>query len=171
MNETLKVIMTRRSVRNFSEKRIKREDLDAILDAAIYAPSGMNRQTWQFTAITDREKIKELASMIERKMDREGYDFYQPDVLVISSNERDSKWGPEDNACGLENIFLSAWSLGIGSVWINQIRDICDDPEVREMLRQWGVPDGHAVYGAAALGYPAEDPPVQVEKTGAIKVI
>ncbi len=171
MNETLKTIMTRRSVRSFSEKKIKKEDLDAILKAAIYAPSGMNRQTWQFTAITDRKKIQQLAAMIEEKTDREEYDFYKPDVLIISSNERDSKWGPEDNACGLENIFLAAWSLGIGSVWINQIRDICDEPEVRNLLREWGIPDNHTVYGAASLGYPDREPPAYVEKTGIIQIV
>ena len=42
-------------------------------------------------------------------MDREGYDFYDPAVLIIPSNERDSRWGPEDNACALENIFLAAY--------------------------------------------------------------
>ena len=108
MNETLKNIFTRRSVRSFNDRPIKDEDLDLILKAAVYAPSGMNRQTWQFTAVTNREKIQQLAMLIEKKLDRKGYDFYRPVAIIIPSNERDSRWGIEDNACAMENIFLSA---------------------------------------------------------------
>ena len=97
MNETLKTILTRRSVRSFQSRKIERPDLELILKAATYAPSGMNRQTWQFTAVTDRDEIRKLAKLIEVEMDREGYDFYDPAVLIIPSNERDSRWGPEDN--------------------------------------------------------------------------
>lgn len=171
MNETVKTILTRRSVRSFQKREVRREDLELILKAASYAPSGMNRQTWQFTAVTDTEKIGRLAKLIESKLEREGYDFYSPAVLIIPSNERDSRWGPEDNACALENIFVAAWSLGIGSVWTNQIREVCDEPEVRALLREWGIPDSHVVYGTAALGYPAEEPPEKVDKRGVIRII
>ena len=109
--------------------------------------------------------------MCIRDRDREGYDFYDPAVLIIPSNERDSRWGPEDNACALENIFLAAWSLGIGSVWTNQVREVCDRPEVRNLLRKWGIPDTHVVYGTAALGYPTESCLKEVEKRGIIRII
>ena len=58
MNQVMENILTRRSVRGFNEKPIPREELEQILKAATYAPSGMNRQTWQFTAILNQEKIK-----------------------------------------------------------------------------------------------------------------
>ena len=70
----------------------------------------------------------------------------------------------EDNACALENMFLAAHSFGIGSVWINQMRDICDEPEVREMLRSWEIPDSHRVFGMAALGYAAASEKKRSEK-------
>ncbi len=171
MNETLKNIFTRRSVRSFNDRPIKDEDLDLILKVAVYAPSGMNRQTWQFTAVTNREKIQQLAMLIEKKLDRKGYDFYRPAAIIIPSNERDSRWGIEDNACAMENIFLAAHSLGIGSVWINQVRLVCDDEEVRQLLRSWGVPDDHVVYGTVALGYTDSEPLLTAEKRGIIKIV
>ena len=171
MNEVIKNLLSRRSIRSFSERHISREDLEIILKAAAYAPSGMNKQTWQFTAITDRNKIERLADVVGKALQREGYDFYKPDVLIIPSNERTSPWGPEDNACALENIFLAAHSLGIGSVWINQLRTICDLDEVREMLHQWQIPNDHVVYGIAALGYAAGPEPAEPEKTGVIRII
>ena len=130
MNEVIRNLLTRRSVRSFTEEHIKREDLDLIIKTALYAPSGCNMQTWQFTVVTDRLKIQRLAAAVGKALGREGYDFYSPDVLIIPTNERESRWGMEDDACALENIFLAAHSLGIGSVWINQLRGICDEPEI-----------------------------------------
>lgn len=118
--------------------------------------------------MTDREKIQKLAAVVEKELNRPGYDMYAPEVIIIPSNERDSRFGKEDNACALENIFLAAHSFGIGSVWINQIRDICDAPAARALLKEWGVPDSHVVYGIAALGYPAPAPEKEIHKTGKI---
>ena len=75
MNAVMENILTRRSTRAFEKKPIPTEELDQILQAAIYAPSGMNRQTWQFTVVTDTEKIQELASAIGKALGREGYDM------------------------------------------------------------------------------------------------
>lgn len=171
MNEVISNLLTRRSVRAFTEKRIPNDDLKTILKAALYAPSGMNRQTWQFTAVTNREKIQMLADAIGKELRRENYNFYLPDVLIIPSNERESRWGREDNACALENIFLAAHALGIGSVWINQLQGICDVPEIRALLHKFGIPENHVVYGMAALGYAKEEPKNDITKTGKIHIV
>lgn len=170
MNAVMECLLTRRSTRAFEQKEIPADVLEQILETAIYAPSGMGRQTWQFTAVTDRNKIQQLAAAVEKELGREGYNMYEPEVIIIPSNERDSRYGMEDNACALENIFLAAHSFGIGSVWINQIRDICDLPSVRSLLKEWGVPDNHVVYGIAALGYPAPAPAKEIHKTGKIVI-
>ena len=61
MNEVLNNILTRRSIRKFKPVQIKDEELDLILKAAIYAPSGMNKQSWKFTVLQNKEKIEVLA--------------------------------------------------------------------------------------------------------------
>lgn len=153
MNQTMETLLTRRSIRKFKEQSIPQEELELIVQAALHAPSGMGRQTWKFTVLRNREKIQNLAKVIEKVLDRPGYDLYQPDVLIIPSNLRDSKFTKEDNACALENIFLAAKSFGIGSVWINQLQDICDQAEVRAVLDTLEIPSDHVVTGMAALGY------------------
>ena len=171
MNEAIKNILERRSVRKFGDKPIPAEELDLIIKAGLYAPSAMNKQTWQFTVLTKTEDIQELAKAIEKQLDREGYDMYKPTALIIPSNARDSKYGRDDNACALENIFLAASSLGIGSVWINQLHGICDEPEIRALLDKYGIPADHIVFGMAALGYSAETEPRVVERIGQVKII
>ena len=171
MNEVIRNLLTRRSVRKFTDKKIPREELDILLKVALAAPSGMNKQTWQFTAVTDTEKIQKLAAVVGKALDRENYDIYKPAALIIPSNLRESAWGMEDNACALENIFLAAHSLGIGSVWINQLRHCCDEPEVRAILTEWGIPEDHVIYGIAALGYSACQTVGEVDKIGVVKII
>ena len=171
MNEVMENILSRRSVRAFQEKEIPDDVLKQILQAALYAPSGQGKQTWHFTAVCDRQKIQTLARIIAKELGRDSYDFYNPEVIIIPSNLRDSRHGMEDNACALENIFLAAHSFGIGSCWINQLRLFCDQPEIRQILHDWGVPDDHTVYGIAALGYPAPDSTRPVNKIGQITII
>lgn len=170
MNETLNTILTRRSTRKFLNKPIPKEELELIIKAGLHAPSGMGRQTWQFTVVKNRDKIQSLASVIRKVLEREGYDMYQPEVVIIPSNEKDSPFGREDDACAMENIFLAAHSMGIGSVWINQLQGICDYPEVRDALTALGIPESHIVYGMAALGY-ADDVKTEKERTGKVVVV
>lgn len=170
MNETLNTILTRRSTRKFLNKPIPKEDLELIIQAGLHAPSGMGRQTWQFTVVKNRDKIQLLASVIRKVLEREGYDMYQPEVVIIPSNEKDSPFGREDDACAMENIFLAAHSMGIGSVWINQLQGICDHPEVRDILSDFGIPENHVVYGMAALGY-ADDCKTEKERIGKVVVV
>ena len=171
MNEVIKNILERRSVRKFSDKQIPDEELDLIIKAGLYAPSAMNKQTWKFTVLTKPDDIQELAKVISKYIDREGYDMYKPALLIIPSNSKDAKFGRDDNACALENIFLAACSLGIGSVWINQLNGICDEPEIRALLDKYGIPADHVVYGMAALGYSAETELRVIDRVGQVKII
>ncbi len=161
MNEVLQNILTRRSVRKFKEEQIKEDELDLILKAGTYAPSGMNKQSWQFTVIQNKEKIESLAKVVREALGRDvGYNFYAPPTLIMLSNEKDNTNGLADCSCALENIFLMANSLGIGSCWINQLKTICDEKEVREVLTNIDIPENHIVWGMASIGYP-----VSIEKT------
>ena len=157
MNEVIRNIKNRRSVRAFSDRVIEKELLLEIADCARYAPSGMNGQPWNFCVVQDKSIIKELALCIEKDLGRENYDFYGPDALIIVSCDRDSRFELLDGSCALQNIFLAAASLGIGSVWINQLRNTCDSEECRKVLNRLGVPSNYRVVGTAALGYPAAE--------------
>ena len=158
MNEVFENIMSRRSVRAFTDQQISKEDLLTIARAGVHAPSGMNRQSWKFTILNQQDKIQKLAQAIAKKLDRgAAYNFYEPNAIILVSNERDNSNGLADSACALENIFLMAHSLGIGSVWINQLKLICDEPEIRPLLDELEIPSSHIVYGIAALGYAKEE--------------
>ena len=166
MNDVMKAILGRRSIRKFSGKAIPESVLADLVDAALHAPSGMGRKTWKFTVITDKSAINELVKAISVQLGRTGYDMYAPTALIIPSNLKDSPFGKEDNACALQNIFLAAESYGVGSVWINQLQGICDTEVIRPVLNKFGIPENHVVYGLAALGYADETLPKPAYKNG-----
>ncbi len=171
MNEVLQNILTRRSVRDFSDQTISKEHLETLIKAGLSAPSGRGRQTWKFTGILNQAIITDLATTLGTLLGREGYDFYKPSALILVSNESDSPWGRDDNACALQTIFLAAHSMGIGSVWINQFLDQCDNSELRNILDNLGIPSNHTIYGVAALGYSMSEPKGMVEKIGTYTII
>ena len=154
MNETLQTIKARRSVRAYMEQQVSAEDLNLILEAATYAKS-------------DDPHTR------ERGHSQTYCCYYHAPTLVIVSNEPTQWWAAMDCACALENIFLAAKSLGIGSCWINQLGQTCDDPDVRAFLTKLGVPESHKVYGCAALGYAPADAPVKEKKVkeGTVTII
>ena len=153
MNDVIKTILNRRSSRAFSDRNISREDLELIVSAGMHAPSGKNLQKWKFTVVQRQDIISEIAQVLEKALSRPGYDLYKPNALILVSNEETNPHGVSDCSCALENIFLAAESLGIGSVWLNQFKGICNEPEVRAVLDKLNVPKDHVVIGVAALGY------------------
>ncbi len=171
MNEVINNIMTRRSIRDFTDKKIEKADMELLIKCALTAPSGANRQTWKMTGVLNQELIKKIYTVIGKVLGNEKYNMYLPTALIIPSNEKDSKWGRDDNACALQNIALAGHSIGIGSVWINQFVGICDVKEVRQLLTELNIPKTHDVYGIAALGYSANEPLGEKEKTGIFGII
>jgi nitroreductase len=182
LNEVLENIKSRRSVRTYTEQQVSAENLNLILEAATYAPSGMNFQTWHFTAIQDADILRELNEKIkgafaksdEPRLQERGHSetyccYYHAPTLIIVSNEPTQWWASMDCACAMQNIFLAA----IGSCWINQLGQTCDDPDVRAFLMKLGVHENHRVYGCAALGYAPEGAPMKDKKLaeGTVTVI
>ncbi|MBR5473966.1 MAG: nitroreductase family protein [Lachnospiraceae bacterium] len=170
MSHVFENICARRSRRSFTDQVISAEHMDLLVQAALHAPSGMNMQSRQITVVRNREKIDRLATLIREELNREGYDMYRPTALIMLSDETANTNGLADCACALQNIFLEAEDLGIASVWINQLKMICDAPKVREMLDELQIPANHTVWGMAALGYSEDVPKARVIK-GVVKYV
>lgn len=134
-NEVIENIMTRRSIRNYKEGAVARETMDEILNCGINAPSGMNRQSWEVRVIDKPETIAKFKSLLvasnpETKAEAVEGCFRGAPTLVFVANDPSYDFSPID--CGLlsENIMLSAWSLGVGSVCLGSpIRYLVKSPE------------------------------------------
>ena len=190
-NEVLTCIHGRRSTRSFDSVQISPEQLDTLLDAAIWAPSGGNNQTWLFTALQNKEKLLHLNKLVseafqtwvpdddypgkhamKERSSKEGFNFFhRAQTLIIASNRPNYANAMADCALALQNIFLAAHSMGLGSCYINQLHWLRYDSNVREYLHELGIPKEHVICSAAAVGHIAAESSAPPRKDGTVHII
>ena len=161
-------LLTRRSVRKYTDRQVEDEKLDKVLTAGLYAPTGMNNQAPILVAVRDKETRDKLSRMNAAVMGTSGDPFYgAPCVIVVLSNPERMTW-VEDGSLVLGNLMNAAHSLGLGSCWIHRARECFDTPEGKALLRAWGVPENYRGVGNCILGYAAEEPEAKPRKSGRI---
>lgn len=162
MSGIIKVIKERRSTRAFKPSPISIEAIKEILEAGLWAPSGMGKQDWHFTVIHNASKVEQLYQAVGVADHRnESYSFYGAPTVIIASAPRENTNALLDAGAAVQNMLLMAQTLGVGSCWINQVRASCDVEEVRVLLREFGVQDTHMVTATIALGYIAKETQAQ----------
>ncbi len=162
MNEVIKAMLERRSVRKFKPDMPKKEDIDAIIEAGLYAPSGMNRQSAIIVAVTDKEFRDKLAADNGKIRGKEGEDpFYGAPVVLIVLARKDAFTGIYDGSLVMGNLLLAAHSLGLGSIWIHRAKEEFETEEYKKLLVDLGVDGEYQGIGHCAIGYadcPTPDP-------------
>lgn len=165
VNETLKVIKQRRSIRSYKDEQIKEEELQAVLEAGLYAPNAGD-QAWHFTVIQNRELLnklnhaaKEAAKQTDLQHLRDlGHNeefnclYNAPTLIIVSGDEQAPVPLEADCAAATQNMLLAAESIGLGSCWIFFVTLAFNLPQGNE-LRKALLPEGFKPYYAVLLGY------------------
>lgn len=154
-NETLNVIKSRRSVRNYKSDKVPDELLNAVLEAGTYAPTGGGRQSPTVIAVTSEKYRRLIAKLNAEIMGTNTDPYYGAPVVILVLAEGSASTFVEDGSCVLENMMLAAAALGLGAVWVHREREIFDSPKGKELLIEWGLPKTLRGVGSIALGYPA----------------
>ena len=158
MNETLKVLETRRSCRSFKQDPVKEEDLKAIIKAGTYAATGMGKQSPIIIAVTDK-KLRDELSEENRKIGGwdEGYDpFYGAPVILIVLAKKDIPTHVYDGSLVMGNLMNAAESLGVASIWIHRAKEEFESDFGKSILKRLGISDDYEGIGHCALGYAVE---------------
>lgn len=148
MEEVIKLLKERRSIRKYQKKEVPENIIKGIIDCARFAPSAINIQPWEFIVITDGEMRKKIADITD-------YGKFIADApLCIAVFCKDTKYYLEDGSAATTYILLAAKAYGLGSCWVagdkkNYASDIRKLP---------GVPDGYKLVSLISIGYPAENP-------------
>ena len=183
--ETERVLLERRSIRAYlTDKPVEREKLDKVLKAGAYSPTAMNNHDRQFIAITSKSLLDRLNEIVEEISDEatvtrikgrsdngEFNFFYGAPVLIVVASKADGLRPISDSAVALENMFLQAYDLGLGSCWINQLTDKTEIPQIKAYLTELGLKEGYAVYGCCALGYGAVEGRISKPKASEIIIV
>lgn len=160
-NAVIENIMSRRSIRKYKEGPVARETMQTILECGINAPNGMNRQSWEVRVVDDPEVMNEIISLMAASNPDADPGmvkgcFRGAPTMIFIANDPSYDCSPID--CGLlsENIMLSGWSLGVGSVCLGSpIRFLNKSPEAVARL---GFSEGYTPIICIGMGYPDESP-------------
>lgn len=156
--ETIKAIMTRRSIHKFKDTPVSDDQIKTILGAAMNAPSAGDGRPWEFVVIKDREKLNTLADKID-----EGNDMFKQApaaILILGDKTKEGFPGfyPQDCSCAGQNIYLAAHDLGLATVWIALWSVTPRIKGVREVVN---TPDNLDPFAIFPIGVPAEELPAE----------
>lgn len=187
MNEVIRALNERRSVRHYRPEAVDDESLEAIITAGLYAPSARNSQAVHLTALVGPENIARLNAAVKAATVKPGFDKYAgmadqpgysinfhqaPVFIIVGVDPEGSFCPPEDGALALGNILLAAHALGLGACWVNQLGPICDEPDFRRLLTEFGLPPAFKIIGCAAIGHRAGDnPKAPARKPGRFNIV
>ena len=161
MNETLKILETRRSCRSFvPEKLPSQEDLEAIIRAGTYAASGMGKQSAKIIAVTNKEMRDRISAENAKVMGKDAsFDpFYGAPVILIVIADKSVPTHVYDGSLVMGNLMNAAESLGIASIWIHRAREEFESDFGKAILKDLGLEGEYEGIGHVALGYAKEAP-------------
>ena len=148
-------IMTRTSIRQYTDEPVSKADVETMLRAGMAAPTAVNRQPWHFVAVTDKAKLAELAG-------RRGGMIKQAGVaIVVCGNLEKAMQGSaqafwvQDCSAATENILLAANAIGLGAVWTGCYPM---DDRIAEVSKALKLPETIVPLCVIAIGHPAEQP-------------
>jgi nitroreductase len=149
------LIENRRSIRKFqADKPVTKEQLNSLLEAAMFAPSACNTRPWEFIAITKREILNEIARIHPyAKM----CETATAAIIVVAVPQTGMPEGyfPQDCAAATQNILLEAVSMGLGTCWCGVYPKEERISSIRDLLK---IPEPKIPFNVIAIGIPDESP-------------
>ena len=174
-NEAIENMMSRRSIRKYKAETVDRETLLQIMECGINAPSGQNKQSWEIRVVDDPALLNEMSEAMGQS--HPGNDFAKecfrgaPVMVFIA---RDPSYDFSAYDCGMlsQNIMLSAWSLGVGSVCLGSpVRFLTDNEQCKPFIDRLGFSDGYEFCLCIGLGYADEAPEAKPRDMGKVAFV
>lgn len=164
MNEVMKTIEERRSIRAYRGEQITKAQLDAILEAGSFAPSGMGQQASMMVAVQDPDIIARMSKLNAQVMGMEIDPFYGAPTVVVVFADSSRLTYVEDGSLVIGTMMLAATSVGVDSCWIHRAKETFESEEGKVLKREWGVPEDYVGIGNCILGYREGDLPDAAER-------
>lgn len=165
--ETLEVLKERRSIRKFKPEQITDAELEAVLEAGTYAPSGKNRQPCIIIAVQNKDDIAALSTMNAAIWGKDKDPYYGAPTILLVLSDTNTTTPVEDGSAVTTYLTVAAAAAGLGTCWVNRERQMFDSEEGKALLRKWGVTGEYVGIAACSLGYiDGENPKALKRKDG-----
>lgn len=160
-NKVINAMIERRSVRAYKSEQIKDEQLEAILQAGMYAPTGRGKQSPIMIVVQDKETIDVLRKMNAEIMGTPDKDpFYNAPTVIIVLANKDMPTYLYDGSLVMGNLMNGAYAVGVDSCWIHRAKEEFESEEGKALLKKWGVEGNYEGIGHCILGYHVGNYPV-----------
>lgn len=166
MNDTIKTLLERRSIRAFKKDLPPKALIEEVIKAGLYAPSARGLQDTIIIAVTNKDLRDKISKSNNAIMGgEEGADpFYGAPVILIVLADATLPNRVYDGSLVMGNLLNAAHSLGLGSIWIHRAREEFSTPEWKSFLKELGVEGSYEGVGHCALGYAASPLPTPAER-------
>lgn len=174
MNPVLEAMKTRRSIRKFKPDMVEQDKIDQIVEAGLYAASGMGKQASKIIVVKNKEFRDKLSAINGKILGQPaGVDpFYGAPVVLIVLADKDWFTGIYDGSLVMGNMMLAAHTLGVGSCWIHRAKEEFELPEYKELLKSLGIEGNWEGIGHCILGYAdGAEPPAAPRKENRVYTI
>lgn len=183
MNETIKTLLNRRSIRAYKQEQIKDEELNTILESGQYAPTAINEQRWHFTVVQNKELLNKINAaciaaiqamggpMAERTKVENFSVFYNAPTFILASADEKAVAPQIDCSLALQNMFLAAEAQGIGSCWIHAVTNLSKSEAGKQLMKELQIPEGYNIYSAGAFGYKAMEGSAAPRKENMVTIL
>lgn len=176
-NQVVNTILERRSIRKYKPQAVERDKMDLILKCGINAPNGQNKQSWEVRIVDNPELLNAMKEAMAK-----GHPNLSPEMVrgcfrgapTMVFIARDLAYDFSAYDCGLlaENMVLSAWSMGIGSICLGSpVRFLTDNAECQPLLEKLGFSEGYELSLCVGFGYPDESPAAKPRDWDKVKYI
>ncbi len=158
MADTINTLRSRRSCRRFDGRPVTEEQLNTILEAGMYAPTGMGRQSPIMVVVQDKETVAKLSKMNAAIMGSDGDPFYGAATVIIVLADKNIPTYLYDGSLVMGNLMNAAEAVGVQSCWIHRAKEEFESDEGKALLKKWGVDGDYEGIGHCVLGYGEKAP-------------
>ncbi len=155
INEALlEALEERRSVKKFKSEMVPMDDIEKIVNAGLYAASGMGKQSPIIIEVTDKATRDQLSKMNAKILGRDTDPFYNAPVVLVVLADKSVPTHVYDGSLVLGNMMLASHALGLGSCWIHRAKEEFESEEGKKLLEKLGVKGEYEGIGHLVVGYP-----------------
>ena len=140
-NEALEVLRNRRAIRKYKADQITDEELQVVLEAGTFAPTGGGTQGVQIVAVQSPEYVARVDALNAKVIGKDMHPYYGAPTIVLVLETADSFTHELDGASVCTNMLNAAYAAGLGSCWIHRCKQMFEMEEGKELLKEWGLPE------------------------------
>ncbi|MBO6164565.1 MAG: nitroreductase family protein [Lachnospiraceae bacterium] len=158
--EALEVLKNRRAIRKYKKEQITPEELQVVLEAGTFAPTGAGTQGVQIVAVQTPEYVARVDALNAKVLGKDTHPYYGAPTIVLVFETENCKTRELDGAAVCTNMLNAAYAAGLGSCWIHRCKQMFELEEGKALLAEWGLPDTLTGVASLALGYADGEAPV-----------